>query len=376
MGDNPLARVTGRVCAHETQCEGSCVLEPKDGAVPIGAIERYVADWARDHLPIESAAPSGRSVAVVGSGPGGLACAGELAERGHEVTVFDAYPVAGGVLRYGIPGFRLGKRLVNDEVTRLHKLGVSFELGPRGRVGETVSLDELHDRFDAVFLAVGLGASVLPRVPGAELAGVVDANAYLERINVLGGSVGPELRGRNVAILGAGNTAMDATRAALRLGADTVTVIYRRGRAEMPAAAAEVLAAEAEGARFELLAAPVELLPDADGRVQTLRCERMRLGDPDASGRRSPLPTGEMFELPADLVITAIGSQPHLRFDQLQADAAGRLIVDADGRTSMPAVYAGGDMVRGAATVVEAAADGKRAAAAIQRELGVPVAVQ
>jgi glutamate synthase (NADPH/NADH) small chain len=368
LGDNPLARVTGRVCAHEVQCEGSCVLEPKGGPVAIGAIERFVADWARDHLPAAPAvASTGRSVAVVGSGPGGLACAGELAERGHAVTVLDAYPVAGGVLRYGIPGFRLGKRLVNDEVMRLRDRGVRFELDTR--VGDEITLAELQERFDAVFLAVGLGASVLPEVPGAALAGVVDANAYLERVNALGEGIGPELRGRHVAVLGAGNTAMDATRAALRLGAETVTVVYRRGRAEIPAAAAEVLAAESEGARFELLATPVELLSDADGRVRRLRCERMHLGEPDASGRPAPIGTGETFELAADLVIAAIGSRPGVRFPELATDAAGRLQVDAEGRTSLPHLYAGGDIVRGAATVVEAVRDGKVAAATIDREL-------
>jgi homotetrameric NADPH-dependent glutamate synthase len=368
---NPMARVTSRVCEQERQCEGACKRATGEGEVPIRAIERFVAEWARSHAaePASESATS-RRVAIVGAGPAGLACAGELARRGHDVTVFDAYHAGGGILRYGIPGYRLPRPIVDDEVDRLRALGVRFALGVR--IGESETIDDLRDRHDAVFVAVGVGASVSPGIPGEELAGVVTATEFLERVNR---TVHPEIspRARSVVVVGGGNVAMDAARSALRLGATSVTVVYRRGRAELPACSAELREAEAEGARFVFLASPIEILGDADGRVRGLRCERMALGAPDASGRARPVPSGEELELAADQVILALGSraEPWLAASNpaLDVDDDGRPLVRDGGASSMDGVYAGGDVVRGAATVVEALGDGMRAAEAIDRRL-------
>ena len=363
--DNPLPCVTGRVCAQEVQCEGACKLVAKEGEpVPIGAIERFIGEWAKVNaapVPVVRAAGAERH-AVIGSGPYGLAVARRLAGDGHAVTVYDAYDSAGGVLRYGIPAYRLPKATVDDEIAALERLGVEFRCGVR--VGEDVSLDDLRAEYDAVHLGVGVGQSVRAGMPGEDLAGVLDANAFLELVN-RGASTETTGLGElgRVAVLGAGNTAIDAARSALRLGASSVTVVYRRTRAEVPAAASEVREAEAEGVKFAYLAAPLELV-GVDGRLSTLRCERMTLGEPDATGRPRPMPTGETFELEVEHVIEALGSRsdPQLP-DWLRGvaiDDAGRVLVDDDGRTSLPNLFAGGDIVRGAATVVEAAADGLR----------------
>lgn len=366
VADNPMPCVTSRVCAVERQCEGFCKLAAKEGEpVPIGRIERFVAEWANKGIAEPPATPStGKRYAVVGSGPYGMAVARRLALTGNAVTIFEAYGAAGGVLRFGIPAYRLPKTIVDDELAKLRRLGVEIRTGVR--VGETISLEDLRADHDAVYLGVGVGRSAMPGIPGQDLAGVVDANTYLERVNAVGEGIEPQLRGTRVAVLGAGNTAMDAARAALRIGAEHVTVVYRRSRTEVPAANAEVHEAEEEGVEFAYLASPVEVLPNGAGGVRGLRCARMALGDPDESGRRSAVPTEERFTLEADLVIVAIGS----RFDPavlealgLDHDADGRLIVDARGETSLPNVYAGGDIVRGAATVVEAVRDGDRAAA-------------
>jgi glutamate synthase (NADPH/NADH) small chain len=306
-------------------------------------------------------------VAVVGAGPAGLTCAAELAGRGHDVTVFDAHDAPGGILRYGIPSYRLPDRVVDGEIERLRGLGVRFELGARVGVSETI--EQLGARHDAVFLAIGVGESVLPGVPGEDLPGVMTANDYLERVNV---DMATAPRARRVAVLGGGNVAMDAARCALRLGAETVTIAYRRDRGQLPACAAELHEAEAEGVRFVFLASPLEIL-GSDGRTCAVRCERMVLGEPDASGRARPVSTGEELVIEADLVILALGSrvEPWLTVANpgIRTSPAGLPEVAADGSTSLSGVYAGGDLVRGPATVVEAIGDGRRAAEAIDRAL-------
>jgi glutamate synthase (NADPH/NADH) small chain len=369
---NPMATVTSRVCEQERQCEGSCKGTLIEGTVPIRAIERFVADWAAAQ-PSEDVkvTPTDNRVAVVGAGPAGLACAGELARRGHAVTVIDAYDAAGGILRYGIPAYRLPRAVVDAEVDALRALGVTFQLGVR--IGESETLEQLHARFDAVFLAVGVAASVMPEIPGQELSGVITAADYLERVN-RPSETDPSLRAGAVIVLGAGNVAMDAARSAVRLGAEHVTVVYRRGRGEVPACEAEVHEAEAEGVEFAFLAAPRAILGDADGRVRGIRCTRMRLGDADETGRRRPMPTDEELELVADQVIIALGSRAEEWLAETGAgvatDADGRVVArDASGTTSISGIYAGGDVVRGSATVVHALGDGTRAAAAIDRHL-------
>ena len=366
---NPMPSVTSRVCEHENQCEGSCKRATTEGVVPIGAIERFVAEWARGHgQPARVATASGRTVAIVGAGPAGLACAGELAARGHAVTVYDAYDAGGGVLRYGIPAFRLPNQVVDAEIERLRALGVHFELGVR--IGQARTLDDLRATFDAVFVAVGVGDPVMAGIPGEELAGVITATDYLERANRAGAHEG--LQGGSIVVLGGGNVAMDAARSALRLGAEKVTVVYRRGRAELPACSSELHDAEAEGARFVFLASPTAILGDADGRVRAVRCARMALGTPDDSGRARPVPTGEELEVEADQVVVALGSraEPWLAAAGLAVDASAQPIADGRGATSIRGVYAGGDIVRGAATVVEAIGDGVRAAQSMDRDLG------
>jgi pyruvate ferredoxin oxidoreductase beta subunit len=348
FGHNPMPDVTSRVCAHERQCEGSCKRAATEGTVPIGQIERFVAEWAREHADPPAPAPapaSGRRVAVIGAGPAGIACAGELARRGHAVTVFDAHAKVGGILRYGIPAYRLPNEIVERQAERLRRAGVTFELGIR--VGENETLEQLRLRYDEVFVGAGAEAAVRAGVAGEELVGVMPASAYLEQVGV---DADAAPRGRTVAVLGGGNAAMDAARSAVRLGAERVTIVYRRGRAQMPAYASEVHEAEIEGIGFVFLASPIELLGDADGRVRAVHCERMALGEPDASGRPRAISTGELLELEADLVITALGTRPEAWIPQAMAE--GHL-------------HAGGDAVRGPATVVEAIADGLRAASAI-----------
>jgi homotetrameric NADPH-dependent glutamate synthase len=367
---NPMATVTARVCEQERQCEGSCKRATTEGAVPIRAIERFVADWAREHRPNPAAeASTGRRVAIVGAGPAGLACAGELRRRGHDVTVFDAYDAPGGILRYGIPGYRLPDAVVDAEIARLRRIGVRFELAARIETSE--SLDQLRARHDAVFLAIGVGAPVSLDIPGRDLTGVITATDYLERVNRAGLADLP--RARRVAVVGGGNVAIDAARSALRLGAELVTIVYRRGRAELPACSSEIHEAELEGVQFVFLASPLAISGDATRHVRALRCARMTLGEPDASGRPRAVPTGEEIELDADLVILALGSrvEPWLADAEptLRADESSRPIVSDELATSLTGVYAGGDLVRGAATVVEALADGMRAAEAIDARL-------
>ena len=389
LGDNALPCVTGRVCPQETQCELRCVRAKKGRPVAIGNLERYVADWAAQHpdqLPQTHTEPSGYRVAIVGAGPAGLTAAGELVKYGHQVTIFEAFHSPGGVLVYGIPEFRLPTRIVEQEVERLVAQGVRIE--PNVIIGRTYTLGELDEMFDAVFIAVGAGLPVFMGVPGENLKGVYSANEYLTRVNLMGAWTNdadtPVLHGQRVAVIGGGNVAMDAVRTARRMGAAEATIVYRRGREELPARVEEVHHAEQEGIRFEYLAAPVEVVGGDDGWVTGLRCIRMELGEPDDSGRRRPVAVpGSEFVVPCDVVIVAIGtrSNPLLTSTApgLRLTRAGYIEVDENGMTSLPGVFAGGDIVRGSATVILAMGDGKRAARAIDNYLvagvgAVPIA--
>ena len=380
LGDNALPAVTGRVCPQETQCEIECIRGVRGAPVAIGHLERFVADWARQQgaLPTEGSRPaSGRKVAVVGAGPAGLTAAGELVKSGHDVTIYEALHQAGGVLVYGIPEFRLPKKIVDQEVGRLQQAGVKIECNVV--IGRTYTLPELRERFDAVFIANGAGLPVFMGVPGENLKGVYSANEYLTRVNLMAAyefprADTPVLLGKQVAVIGGGNVAMDSARTAKRLGAEASMIVYRRTRQEMPARAEEVHHAEQEGIRFEMLAAPVEVLGNPQRWVTGLKCIRMQLGEPDASGRRSPtaIPDSE-FTLDCDVVVVAVGTRANplltATCPDLKLDRRGNITVDADGMTSLPGVFAGGDIVRGAATVILAMGDGKRTAGAIDRYL-------
>jgi glutamate synthase (NADPH/NADH) small chain len=376
-----LPAVTGRVCPQESQCEARCVLGRKGDPVAIGHLERFVADWARASAdpPTTPPAPTGRRVAVVGAGPGGLTAAGELARRGHDVTIYEALHAAGGVLTYGIPEFRLPRAIVEDEVARLERLGVRIECNVV--VGRTYSLDELRNAFDAVFLSVGAGLPVFLDVPGEGLKGVYSANEYLTRVNLMQAYAFPDadtpvLHGRRVVVVGAGNVAFDAVRTARRLGAERATIAYRRGREEMPARAEEIAHAEEEGVDFELLVAPIAVEGDADCNVTGLRCVTMTLGEPDASGRRRPVPVdGSERVLPCDTVVVAVGTRANpvltAACPELALNEWGYVATDDTGMTNLPGVFAGGDIVRGSATVILAMGDGKRIAAAIDEHLAL-----
>jgi glutamate synthase (NADPH/NADH) small chain len=379
LDDNALPCVTGRVCPQESQCEGVCLRAKTGKAVGIGSLERFVADWAQAHpdaLPVRHADANGRRVAIVGSGPAGLTAAGELAKLGYEVTIFEAFHAPGGVLIYGIPEFRLPKDIVQAEVDRLVAAGVKIEAN--AIIGSTFTLPELRARFDAIFIAVGAGLPVFMNVPGENYKGVYSANEYLTRVNLMGAwnddSDTPVLHGQRVVVVGGGNVAMDAVRTSRRLGAAEATIVYRRSRDELPARAEEVHHAEQEGVRFEYLAAPVAVLGDDARWVTAVRCQRMELGEPDASGRRRPEPVpGSEFEIPCDMLVVAIGtrSNPLLTATapELDVNQWGYIVTDEYGMTSMPGVFAGGDIVRGAATVILAMGDGKRAAKSIDAYL-------
>ncbi len=375
LDDNALPCVTGRVCPQEIQCEGVCVRAKKGSPVAIGALERYVADWAMTHpesMATVTSAPIDGKIAIVGSGPAGLTAAGELAKEGHDVTIFEAFHAPGGVLIYGIPEFRLPKDIVQQEVDRLVASGVKIETN--AIIGRTYTLRELRDRFDAVYLAVGAGLPVFMNVPGENFKGVYSANEYLTRVNLMGAwnpeSDTPVLRGHRVVVVGGGNVAMDAVRTAKRLGADEATIVYRRGKAELPARAEEVHHAEQEGIRFDFQVAPLEVLADENRWVTGIRCIRMALGEPDASGRRRPMPIeGSEFLIECEMVVVAIGTKanPLLTASEpdLEINPWGYIVTDAYGMSSVPGVFAGGDIVRGAATVILAMGDGKRSAHAI-----------
>lgn len=378
--DNALPGVTGRVCPQETQCETECVRAAKGQPVGIGYLERYVADWARQHrdqIQLPAKPKSGKRVAVVGSGPAGLTAAGELVRVGHDVTIYEALHKPGGVLVYGIPEFRLPKEIVRQEVQRLQEAGVKIECNVI--IGRTYTLPELRAKFDAVFIANGAGLPVFMNVPGENLKGVYSANEYLTRINLMAAyqfpQVGtPVLNGKHVAVVGGGNVAMDAVRTAKRIGAETAMIVYRRTRDELPARAEEVHHAEQEGIQFHFLTAPVEVVGDDKRWVTGLKCVRMKLGEPDASSRAAPEPVpGSEFILPCDVVVVAIGTRANplltATCPELKLNKKGNILVDENGMTSVPGVFAGGDIVRGAATVILAMGDGKRAAEAIDNHL-------
>lgn len=375
FGDNALPAVTGRVCPQEIQCECNCVRGVKGKPVAIGYLERFVADWARAHagtVVLEPRAATGKKVAIVGGGPAGLTAAGELVKLGHEVTIYEALHKPGGVLVYGIPEFRLPKQIVEDEVGRLVQAGVKIENNVV--VGRTYTLPELRETFDAVFIANGAGLPVFMNVPGENYKGVYSANEYLTRVNLMEayaeGADTPVLRAKRVAVVGGGNVAMDAVRTAKRLGAERAMIVYRRSLAEMPARVEEIHHAMAEGVDFENLIAPLEVIGDANKWVSGLKCQRMELGEPDASGRRSPRPvSGSEFILECDAVVVAIGTRANplltATCPDLKLNKWGNIDADENGMTSIPGIFAGGDIVRGAATVILAMGDGKRSAKAI-----------
>lgn len=376
--DNALPATTGRVCPQERQCEEKCVRGLKGEPVAIGYLERFVAEWAQKHLarPSVAAAPSGFKVAVIGSGPGGLTAAGELAQLGHDVTVFEALHATGGVLRYGIPEFRLPKAIVDGEVNNLRDMGVKIECNVI--VGKTITIGQIMQEFDACFIANGAGLPTFLNVPGENYKGVYSANEYLTRVNLMGAyldnSRTPVARGRRTVVFGGGNVAMDAVRTAKRLGSERAIIAYRRGAEELPARAEEVKHAKEEGVEFHFLVAPLEILGDDKGWVRAIRFQKMELGEPDSSGRRRPVAlAGSEFELPCELVIVAIGTaaNPLLTSTcpQMKLNKWGNILVDEDMMTSMPGVFAGGDIVRGGATVILAMGDGKTAAASIDRYL-------
>jgi glutamate synthase (NADPH/NADH) small chain len=379
--DSSLPAICGRVCPQETQCEGSCILGVKGQSVSIGKLERFVADYAREHESAESKHPlidkQGIKVAVIGSGPAGLACASDLAKLGYSVTIFESLHKAGGVLTYGIPEFRLPKKaVVEKEIQKLLDLGIKIETDVF--VGRTVTIDDLMDKegFNAVFVGTGAGLPLFLGIPGENLNGVFSANEYLTRNNLMQAfskeSDTPIFQAKKVCVVGGGNVAMDAARTALRLGAE-VTIVYRRSEKELPARAEEIHHAKEEGINFQLLTNPVEVLGDENGWVKGIRCIRMELGEPDESGRRSPVPIPDSeFDIEADALIVALGT----KINRLIADTTPGLGTDRKGRllteqtaTTRKGVFAGGDVVTGAATVILAMGEGRKAAAAIDEYL-------
>lgn len=375
--DSSLPAVCGRVCPQETQCEGKCILGVKGEAVAIGKLERFVADWQHS-VPgtgcSKLAAPNGHKVAIIGSGPAGLACASDLAKWGYKVHVFEALHKAGGVLAYGIPEFRLPKDdVLQKEIDEVIALGVEIETDVV--VGRTLVIEDLLDKegYDAVFVGTGAGLPRFMGIPGENLNGVFSANEFLTRNNLMKAFrddyLTPIHAGAKCCVVGGGNVAMDAARTALRLGAET-TIVYRRSEAELPARREEVHHAKEEGIRFELLTNPVEILSDENGWVRGMKCVRMELGEPDASGRRSPVPVeGSEFVVECDTVIMALGTSPNPLIAKttpgLETTRRGGLVADEAGVTTRPGIFAGGDAVTGAATVILAMGAGRKAAAAI-----------
>ncbi|MBD5371415.1 MAG: NADPH-dependent glutamate synthase [Bacteroides sp.] len=379
--DSSLPSVCGRVCPQESQCEGACVLGIKSEPVAIGKLERYVGDWAIEHAgdaEVVRAEPNGKRVAIVGSGPAGLACASDLARLGYGVKIFEALHKVGGVLVYGIPEFRLPKeRIVAREVEAVKRLGVEFETDVV--VGRTMTIDDLLDRegYDAVFVGSGAGLPRFMGIEGENLNGVFSANEFLTRANLMHAyrpdSETPIYAGKRAVVVGGGNVAMDAVRTAKRLGAEAV-IVYRRSEAELPARVEEVHHAKQEGIEFRMLTNPVKVLGTPDGWVRGLECVAMELGEPDESGRRSPRPKpGSEFEIECDVVIMALGTSPNPLIKDttagLDTTRRGCIVADEDGRTSRPGVFAGGDAVTGAATVILAMGAGRKAAKAIHEYL-------
>ena len=377
--DNFLPAVCGRVCPQESQCEGKCILGKKGEPVAIGNLERFLADTAMKKPA--AAAPqikeNGIKVAIVGSGPAGLTCAAELRVKGYSVTVFEAFHVAGGVLVYGIPEFRLPKAIVRSEIDALKAMGVEFKLNYL--IGRTLTIDDIFAKgYRAVFIASGAGYPGFMNIPGEDLNGIYSANEYLTRINLMKAYLPdadtPVKRGQNVAVIGAGNVAMDAARCAKRMGAKKVSIIYRRSRDEIPARQEEILHAEEEGIEFLLLSAPVEYKVDENGFLRSAVIQKMELGEPDASGRRSPIPLpGSEYTIELDAAIIAVGTHANPVIadttPNLEINRKGYIVTNEDGKTSREAVYAGGDIVSGAATVILAMGAGKRAAKAIDAQL-------
>ncbi|MBQ8271742.1 MAG: NADPH-dependent glutamate synthase [Tidjanibacter sp.] len=378
--DSLLPSICGRVCPQESQCEGSCILGIKHEPVAIGKLERFVGDWQLENGKKETAQiePNGKKVAVVGSGPAGLACAADLAKLGYEVTVFEALHRLGGVLSYGIPEFRLPKeRIVAREIEKVSRLGVKFEKNII--VGRTVTIDSLTEEgFDAVFVGSGAGLPKFMGIPGENLNGVFSANEFLTRINLMGAFAPeendtPVRRGKKVAVVGGGNVAMDAVRSAKRLGAEAY-IVYRRSEAELPARVEEVHHAKEEGIEFAMLTNPVSIEADEKGWVRALRCVKMELGEPDESGRRSPVEVaGSEFEIECDTVIMALGTSPNPLIasttEGLERNRRGCLVATEEGATTREGVFAGGDAVTGAATVILAMGAGRKAAKAIHEYL-------
>ena len=374
-----LPAVCGRVCPQETQCESKCVRGIKGEPVAIGRLERFVADWHNAHATEAPAvpAPNGHKVAIIGAGPSGLTCAGDLAKLGYDVTVFEALHLAGGVLVYGIPEFRLPKSIVQHEVDNLVAMGV--KVNTNVVVGRTIEVDELFEQgFEAIFIGSGAGLPRFMNIPGENFKGVYSANEFLTRVNLMKAykpeSDTPIKKNTSVAVVGGGNVAMDAARCAKRLGAENVYIVYRRGLEEMPARKEEVEHAMEEGIIFKTLNNPVEILADENDNVNKIRCIKMELGEPDASGRRRPIEVpGSEFELDVDCVIMALGTSPNPLIKSttkgLEVNKKGGIIVNEDGLTSRQGVYAGGDAVTGAATVILAMGAGKLGAKSIDEYL-------
>lgn len=376
--ENRLPGVTGRVCPKEVQCQHGCILEKKKegSAVAIGCLERFVADWDLTNREThrQEIKPTGKKVAVVGSGPAGLTCAAFLASRGHQVTIFEALHTPGGVLVYGIPEFRLPKEIVRSEVDYIRTLGVHVQMD--SVVGRLQQVDELLEEYDAVFLGIGAGAPIFLNVPGENLSGIYFANEYLTRINLMKAYRFPEydtpvMTGKRVAVVGGGNVAMDSARCALRIsGAEKVYVIYRRSEMEMPANREEIENAKEEGIIFKFLTTPVRFIGDNLGRLKAVECIEMELGEPDESGRRRPVPKkGSEHIIDVDVAVLALGTKPNplipMNTPGLEITKYGTIKADQNGRTSKEGVWAGGDIVTGGATVISAIAAGRRSAADI-----------
>ena len=378
---NPLPAICGRVCPQESQCEADCSMSPQVAPVAIGNLERFVADWERTQPSrVEAKITRKEKIAVIGAGPSGLVCAGELARLGYKVTIYEALHAAGGVLRYGIPEFRLPKDILDWEIGLLKAMGV--EIVCNVIIGKTLTLDDLLRRmgYAALFIGTGAGLPQFLGIPGENLNGVMSANEFLTRVNLMRGYDFPEADtpvriGKRVAVIGAGNTAMDAVRTSLRMGAEEALIVYRRSDNEMSARVEEYHHATEEGVKFHWLTNPLEVLDDGNGWVGGLKCQKMRLGEPDASGRARPMPIEDSeFVLPVETVILAIGTAPNRLLSKtttgLDTNKKGCLVADAQtGLTSKPLVFAGGDAVTGAATVILAAGAGKRAAQAMHKAL-------
>ncbi len=379
---NSLPGICGRVCPQETQCEETCSLAKKGAPIAIGRLERYVADWELAQGEMEKpeiAKPTGRRIAVVGSGPAGLTAAADLAKLGHEVTIFEALHIAGGVLMYGIPEFRMPKHIVQTEVDYVRSLGVEVRLD--SVVGKTFTVDDLlGNGYNAVFLGIGAGAPMFLNIPGENLNGIYSANEFLTRTNLMKAYLFPEYdtpikAGRRVAVIGAGNVAMDGARCSLRLGAEEVYIVYRRSEAEMPARLEEKENAKEEGIIFKLLTNPKQFFGNDQGWVTGMECYQMELGEPDDSGRRRPIvKPGSEFTIDVDTVVVALGTTPNPLVSKttkdLEVTRRGTVVADEEtGKTTKPGVWAGGDIVTGAATVISAMGAGKRAAASIDETL-------